>query len=503
MTSINEAIYKPSAWGSEFHALRVDEALGAGSAGPGKTQVLIMDPIYQVVIEHDRCLNRSHPHRQQWGSSSGWALHLRRTMPQCLPTIARCHSIFKAIDPACEFSTKTSTFHFRSGYRYQFGHCAERNDWENYMSAEFSYIAFDELTAFEEEQYDQIITRVRSSDPVLRHMLKIRAMSNPMMRLDGDGPKINVSDPHWVRGRFVEPAIMGREILTREVVRADGRKEHLTRIYLPARLHDNPNKAFVDQYERSLLGRPEHIKKALLEGDWFVTVGSYFAEAWRPALHVCRPFRIPPDWPQFRSMDWGFKRPGCVHWWAMDPDGNLFGHKEMTFRGRTAKQVAGDIQEVERDLGLWDGNHSGISGVADTQLWEQRGDGVGKSKAQEMAEEGVGWERADKKSRQRNAERVTERLEDHDNETVTPGLVLFSGCKQLIKTLPSIQADPHAPECPADGGDDHWIDSLFYAVAKASRGRKAITNRRRDEWADDEGSTSAQSHGRNGYGSVL
>ena len=41
-------------------------------------------------------------------------------------------------------------------------------------------IYFDELTAFNEEQYDQITTRLRSSDAVLGTMLKVRSMSNPM-----------------------------------------------------------------------------------------------------------------------------------------------------------------------------------------------------------------------------------------------------------------------------------------------------------------------------------
>ena len=41
-----------SPWGNEFHSLAVDEALGGGSAGPGKSLALLMDPSPQMVVEH-------------------------------------------------------------------------------------------------------------------------------------------------------------------------------------------------------------------------------------------------------------------------------------------------------------------------------------------------------------------------------------------------------------------------------------------------------------------
>ena len=53
--------YKPSPWGTKFHALRVDEALGGGSAGPGKTTALIADPSEQIAVEHVRCLKTFDP----------------------------------------------------------------------------------------------------------------------------------------------------------------------------------------------------------------------------------------------------------------------------------------------------------------------------------------------------------------------------------------------------------------------------------------------------------
>lgn len=492
MSGVASGLYKPSKWGHEFHNLPHDEALGAGSAGPGKSMVLLMDPIYQVVEEHRRCADPNHPHHIEWGTSVGWALHLRRTMPMLEQTIQRAHRIFPKIDPGVKWDSRRNTFIFSSGYRYQFGHCKEFDDWQMYQSAEFTYIAFDEAVQFTEEQYDQITTRLRTADPVLSKSLKVRLMSNPMMTFD-EGVRTR-GDPQWVRRRFVDPAPMGRVTLTRTFRRGDGTTFTRTRIYLPATLYDNPDPEFVRQYEEKLLDKPPHIRKALLYGDWYLAPGSYYGDVWIKEIHVCRPFKIPDDWPQWRSMDWGFKAPGCVHWYARDPDGNIFVHRELTFQGKDVAQVAAEIEKAERAMGLWKGRRSLITGPADTQLWEKRGD-IGKDKATEFAERGIPWLKADKRSRARNAQLLVSRLMDHGNMTTTPGIVFFSTCVNAIRTLPTIPTDPKDPEVPLDGGEDHWHDSILYGVAYASRDHLPIP--RKDDYDYEP---EPVRHGKWGYG---
>lgn len=488
-------LYRPSKWQQTFHNLTVDEALGAGSAGPGKTLCLLMEPFQQIAIENERCLREEVP----WGHSRGFALHLRRTRPMLEHTIRASKRIFPAIDPDAHWSAEKSTWTFSSGYAYQFGHCKDPDSWEQYLSAEFTIIMFDELVQFTQEQYEQISGRLRTSDPVLSRMLKVRSMSNPVMKREA-GDAFSQDDPHWVRRYFVEPWPEGRRVLKKVVTRATGEKEELTRIYLPARLHDNPDPEFVRNYERTLLGKPDHIRKALLEGDWWVTPGAYYTDVWNQRLHVCRPFHIPSDWPRFRSMDWGYKRPGTVLWWAMDPDGNLFCEKELTFQLKTDAEVAKRIREIEEHMGLWKGRRSLITGPADTQLWEERGDS-GQSKADVMASMGVTWMQADKKSRYTNAQRLMKRLVDHRNGTTTPGIVFFETCKQCITTIPGIQTDPNDPECPMDGGEDHWHDAVLYACAFASHGRRGIPNLRRIDDDDESMAERARYRGRDGYGS--
>lgn len=480
-------VYSPSEWQQTYHSLTTTEALGAGSAGPGKSLCLLFDPVPQIVVEHERCANRDHPFFHPWGQSEGWALHLRRTFPMLAQTIVRAQRYFPQLDPKVRFDAQAATFIFSSGYRYQFGHCRNEDDYGSYLSAQFSYLALDELVQFEEEQYEQLKLRVRSSDPVLSRMLKVRAMSNPFITRENND-NFSVKDPQWVKRYFVDPAPMGGKVLWRRIKMQDGTEERTSRIYLRASLYDNPDKEYVRQYELTLQSAKPHLRDAYLHGKWDITVGSFFGDDWDYRLHVCKPFAIPNDWPVFRSMDWGYKAPGCVHWWAIDEDDNLYCVHELTFRMKTPTDVAMMIEKYEKERKWWRGGQSLLSGPADTQLWETRGGGgdVRMTKAAEFRNAGVRWVGADKSSRYRNAQLLSDRLRDHSNGTTTPGIVFFEGCVNALRTIPAIGTNPNDPETPADGGDDHWADSAFYACAYAVKGRKGVRklDRIKEPWED-------------------
>lgn len=500
--TVDKQLYTPSAWGTIFHSLEHDEVLGAGAAGPGKSMVLLMDPFHwQITTEHERCKNPDHPHRLPWGGSSGWALHLRRTRPMLELSIQRSHRIFPLIDAGAKWNENKATWVFRSGYRFQFGHCHDSEDWQNYLSFEFTHIGYDELIQFEEEQYDQINTRLRSSDPVLRTMLKIRATTNPLMSKQ-KGDNFSIKDPNWVRRRFVDDAPEGKVTFVKKLKMQDGRVVEHKRIYLPATLFDNPDKQFVQDYEAKLQNAKPHIRQALLYGNWYVTAGSFYGDVWNTRLHTCKPFKIPKEWPKFRSMDWGFKMPGVVHWYAMDPDGNLFCFRELVFQGMQAKAVAEAILQIEKGYGLLKRGKSILTGPADTQLWEDRGDGT-KGKAMEMAEAGVMWVPAKKGpgSRLRNAELLYDRLADHDSGTTTPGIVFFEGCAEVIKLIPSVGTSDKNSEEPADGNDDHALDTCFYACGYASHGKAGLGWRSSDaDDRDEDDEKPKPKKGRWGYG---
>lgn len=45
-------------------------------------------------------------------------------------------------------------------------------------------------------------------------------------------------------------------------------------------------------------------------------------------LHVIEPFEIPPRWPRWRCMDWGYRNPTVFLWFALSPDGDLYCYRE-------------------------------------------------------------------------------------------------------------------------------------------------------------------------------
>ena len=301
-----ELAYKPSEWGKEFHGLKTWEALGAGSAGPGKTTVLMRDGDPLMVHEHRRCQLKDHndPLWLEWGASDAIVLFLRRTSSMLDQVIMKNTSIVSRIDPGATWraSATGGTHTLSSGMRIQYDSCRDITSYERFMSKEFTRIFWDELNQFDEEQYENVKTRVRSGDKHIRRFLANRAMSNPVLRREGRESFV-VRNPYWVRDYFVAPNPKGRVVLRNRLQRRDGRVEYKDRIYLPATLYDNPDKGFVEDYELTLLDTKPAIRAALLYGDWFLTPESYYSDDWESDLHICKPFKIPRAWELFRSMD--------------------------------------------------------------------------------------------------------------------------------------------------------------------------------------------------------
>ncbi len=477
--------------------------------------VLLADPLEQVQIEHLRCEQSKVPdsfplelrelienNPLKWGHSEGWILHLRRTMPRLTTTIERAHRMFPQLDPNATWNEKKSTWTFSSGIKYQFGGCKDRTDQNNYLGQEYSYLGFDELVEFNKDQYQFICSRKRSGDPVLKHLLKVRSMSNP--RLSGNkGEDILLDDPGWVKKYFVDPCPEGNKVISRKIVRADGTIERVTKMFLPATLYDNPDKEFIKSYELTLMSMPRHIREIYLYGKWDTVVGSFLEDTWNSSVHVCKPFKIPTNWPIFRSCDWGYKASGVIGWYAVSPENTIYKFYEIVFQGKTAEYVAKNfVKPFEEKNKLWDPNKgSKIIGPADTQLWELRGDSA-RTKYMDFADNGVNWVYADKKSRQVNAEVLVSRLRDHENFTKTPGLVFFENCKTSIQTIPSMQTDSNNIEEPKKGNFDHAWDETTYACQFAKQSGMTAPKYKPDftEKVDDDEDMLEDGSSNNGFG---
>jgi hypothetical protein len=460
--------------------------LGGGSAGPGKSLALLMDPCEQIVVEHERCKTGE----IDWGRSHGWALHVRREFPRLEQTIHRSKMLFDALDSGAKYDSNSHKWTFSSGFKLQFGHLAERSSFMSYRSNEYTWFGIDEAGEIESrDPYDELSLRVRSTDPVLKQMLKVRLVTNPT--------------PGWIRDLFVDPAPEGRKLFKRKYRLEDGTYRTRTRIFLPARLSDNPDPEFRAQYETSLRDRPYHIRASLLYGDWYVVAGAFFADLFDPSRVVIKPFKIPAGWKRFRSGDWGYKQPCVILWWAVTPEGEMICYREMTFNGAKCRErldaygVAQKIRDIELANGEWNRlrDHSRLTGPMDTQLWEERGH-KGPTMAADMARVGVFWTKASKGRRQCTQQLVKRLSQRGYNDR--PGIQFFESCHGCITTIPAIGTDDSDPEVPKKGGPDHHLDAVFYACAA-----NPVPSGHEDAQPDDDEDWSprpAQNRGRYGYG---
>lgn len=224
----------PTAKQSAFLIVNEREAFYGGSAGPGKSSGLLMGALQYVDVP-------------------GYAaLILRRTFKQlAMPgsLMNRSHEWLASTDARWSAGASTignrlvpsRSWVFPSGATLTFGHLGtDRESRRQYESAEFNYVAIDELTAFEEDEYRFLFSRLRRLEgfPVPTRM---RSASNP-------GGRGHV----WVKERFVDTAT--------RLKRA---------VFIPATLDDNPHLDRAD-YVASLQELHPTLWRRLLAGDWEV-----------------------------------------------------------------------------------------------------------------------------------------------------------------------------------------------------------------------------------------
>jgi hypothetical protein len=131
-----------------FHAY-TREVFYGGAGGGGKSQALWYAAL-------------------QYVNNPGYAaLILRRTYADLALAGAlmdRSHEYLHGLPARWNGQTKTWTF--PSGATVSFGYLESERDKYRYKSSEFQYVAFDELTEFEESQYTYLFTRLRRREGV-------------------------------------------------------------------------------------------------------------------------------------------------------------------------------------------------------------------------------------------------------------------------------------------------------------------------------------------------
>ena len=202
-----------------YLSLRTEEGFYGGAAGGGKSDALLMAAL-------------------QYVDTPGYAaLLLRRTykaltLPEALLDRSRMWFGGQA-----KWQGDSNAFVFPSGAKIVYGYLEADKDVEQYQSAAFQFIGFDELTQFSEYQYRYMHSRVRrlrgSNIPI-----RVRGASNP-----------GSIGHEWVKQRFL----------------IEGKK--YGRPFIPANLEDNPH-LDRESYIRSLNNLDPVTRQQLLMGDW-------------------------------------------------------------------------------------------------------------------------------------------------------------------------------------------------------------------------------------------
>ncbi|MFZ5650139.1 MAG: terminase large subunit domain-containing protein [Bacillota bacterium] len=413
-----------------FHKSNVFEVLYGGAAGGGKSDSLLMEGLRQADKRNYR------------------AIIFRRTFPELQELIDRSMELFPRAFPGAKWNEQKKRWTFPSGAIYYFGAMEHEKDKHKYQGRQFQYIAFDELTQFEESQYIYLFSRCRTKDGSIR--CYIRSSSNP----GGVGHS-------WVKARFVDNGPFN--VVTDAIT-------GLTRCFIPSKVYDNKVLMQNDpDYIKRLLSLPEDDRRALLEGDWDVWVGQYFRE-FRREIHTIAPFAIPPYWKRFRSLDYGLDCTAC-YWWAVDQEGVCYIYRELWQSGLTLSQAAKRILELTPE------NEQIQYTVGSPDLFNRRQD-TGKAGVETMHQAGLtDIIRADDR-RVPGWRQLREYLQPFEREGRQTAMIqIFNTCTQLIKHLPMLIHDEHTPEDAADKPHEitHSPESIRYGIMS----RPPLTERNR------------------------
>lgn len=404
------------------------EVLYGGAAGGGKTDCLVMEATRYIDIADYK------------------AVIFRRTFPQLQEVIDRTREYYPLLGG--EYRASAHRWNFPSGASIKLGHMAETDSHYNYLGDEFQYIAFDEAGQFYPKQLIYLHSRCRTTNPAIP--LRIRYGSNP------GGPA-----HRWLKERFRIGVLAPYTTIFDETT-------NLPRVYVPARIVDNPSLTDNDpDYINRLMQLPEIERMRLLEGIWDAFEGQKFSEL-NKDIHGFEG-QLPAEWETFGSFDWGYARPWAYGLWRVDYNGRLYldryhyglkPNSENIGVRQTDTEIARAVLALEKEHNLkprWR--------VAGPDIFnpKRNKDGVlGPSPAEEMGREGVHFIKADD-SRIIGWQQIHHRLQLDDEGL--PWLYVRRDLEHWWRTMEMLREDENNPEDVVKKDiEDHLPEMTRYAV---------------------------------------
>lgn len=333
---------------TSFLASSAYEVLYGGAAGGGKSEGLLVGPLRFVHLPRFR------------------GILFRRTFPELEKSlIQRSFQYYQPAFPGARYNEQKHVWKFLSGALIYFSHLEHDKSVFDHQSAEYQYIGFDELTSFTRWQYTYMLSRARSSSGI---PIRIRSGTNP----GGEGHS-------WVQKRWApwlgppeeeadtydgpraEPGRVLHYVNEAEGERwvSRGTLRALSRVFIPAKLADNPH---IDSgYADRLMGLDAVTRARLKDGNWLIRParGLYFKRGWLRFVDV-----VPAGARRFRYWDLAATEEGG----GEDPDwtvgvllaiyeGQIFIESVIRFRG-TPREVEATILATAEVDGV--GVHIGL-----------------------------------------------------------------------------------------------------------------------------------------------
>ena len=416
-----------------------DETLYGGAAGGGKSYGQLIDALLYAL---------KYPGSRQ--------LMLRNSFPELNRSLILVSVTLFPVG-VCSYNQSTHVWKLKNKSIVEFGYLENDGDVQQYQSAEYDVIRFDELTHFTEFQYTYMISRLRGANPFPKQM---KSTTNP-------GSKGHV----WVKKRFIDDAMP-------EVQHAD--ETGRTFVFIPAKVQENKFLMDADPgYVKRLEQLSETDRKALLDGDWDIFEGQYFTEFKRD-IHVIDPFPIDPTWRRYITLDYGLDML-AAYWIAVDTQQKAYVYKELYQSNLIISDAAKEIKRINGDDVI-------RQKFAPPDLWNRRQE-TGKSAAELFRAEGENLTIANN-NRVQGWYNLKEWLKPYEDEQgiLTANLVFFKNCVNIIRTLPQLQHDEIDPNDVADQPHEitHGPDAIRYFIAGRPRPNTPQQKKKRDDFYDRE-----------------
>lgn len=435
---------------TDFLTTRTYEVLLEGTRGGGKTDALLMS-FAQYVGR---------------GYGDAWTgIIFRLTYPQLADIVTKSQRWFYQIFPNATYNASDHVWVFNTGEKLYFRYGETEQEYWNYHGHEYPFIGFEELTNWKKPDFfESMLSCCRSSFPGMPRM--IRSTTNPYGVGHG-----------WVKRRYR----IG-EIEPNKAFSVNGSKP---RKYIHSTVYENSHLLQADpDYLKTLTGIEDPVRrKAWLEGSWDIHAGSFLEGVWDAKKHVVEPFTIPASWKVWKAMDWGYRAPFAVLWFALDQDGCIYVWRELYGAGakegmgtmENAADVAERIHYMEKHDARF--GYEYRMNLADPAIFSKQGSD--RSIGQIFRDHDIRWIEAwnARGSRINGAQEIVRLLAEDK-------LKFFKTCKHCIRTIPALPPDENNPEDVDTTMEDHAWDALRYGVMRKRRSPDSVGLEQKSEYAN-------------------